>query len=155
MKEINIKNTDFTLWEIKFEFSIYYNSDEFSFEEAKKDFFKKLGTNAQEEKEDMLFEEIFLSTEIVYYACDSGHGSNIITDCINALKEDSPGYNHSEYQYTWNKLDYNDYIDSDEIKWALHLSSNNQISYSKGVLSGDCLLLVWDDCSCDQCENEI
>ena len=35
MKEINIKNTDFTLWEIKFEFSIYYNSDEFSFEGLK------------------------------------------------------------------------------------------------------------------------
>ena len=30
-----------------------------------------------------------------------------------------------------------------------------QIKYKDGILSGDCLLLVWDDCNCDQCENEL
>ena len=40
MQRKNIKSTDFTLWEIEFEISKNYDSDKFSFEEAKKDFLK-------------------------------------------------------------------------------------------------------------------
>ena len=38
MQEIKIEKTDFTLWEIEFEISNNYDLDNFSFEEAKKDF---------------------------------------------------------------------------------------------------------------------
>ena len=75
--------------------------------------------------------------------------------CLNALKKDSPGFNEMDYEYRWNKLDYNDYLDEQYISWALDISSYGQIEYKDGILSGDCLLLVWDDCNCDQCENEL
>ena len=42
MQKKNIKSTDFTLWEIEFEISKSYNRDDFSFEDAKKDFEQKL-----------------------------------------------------------------------------------------------------------------
>jgi hypothetical protein len=156
MKEINIEKTDFTLWEIEFEISKKYDSNKFSFEEAKKDFYEKIGveaTNISEEEEFERFE--YLTTEIQYFACDSGHGGNIINDCLNALKEDSPGFGETEWEYSWNKRDYKDYLHEPYIQWALDISSYGQIKIKDGVLSGDCLLLVWDECNCDQCENEL
>lgn len=155
MQEVNIEKTDFTLWEIEFEFTNSYDREKFTFEQARKDFFEKVGVDALEDEDDKLFSEIVLSTEIIYYSCDSGHGSNIINDCLNALKKDSPGFNEMDYEYRWNKLDYNDYLDEQYISWALDISSYGQIEYKDGILSGDCLLLVWDDCNCDQCENEL
>lgn len=154
MQEIKIEKTDFTLWEIEFEISNNYDLDNFSFEEAKKDFYEKIGIDAYEEKED--FERFeCLTTEIQYFACDCGHGGNIINDCLNALKEDSPGIGEMDYEYSWNKRNYKDYLEEPYISWALEISSYGQIKIKDGILSGDCLLLVWDDCSCDQCENKI
>lgn len=53
-----------------------------------------------------MLDDIILTTEIQYFVCDSGHGGNIINDCINALKEDSPGYSEMEFEYRWNKLEH-------------------------------------------------
>jgi hypothetical protein len=79
MQEINIEKTDFTLWEIEFEISKKYDSNKFSFEEAKKDFYEKIGVECGEEQED--FERFeYLTAEIQYFACDCGHGGNIIND---------------------------------------------------------------------------
>ena len=156
MQKIKIEKTNFTLWEIEFEISKKYDSNKFSFEEAKKDFYEKIGveaTNISEEEEFERFE--YLTTEIQYFACDSGHGGNIINDCLNALKEDSPGFGETEWEYSWNKRDYKDYLHEPYIQWALDISSYGQIKIKDGVLSGDCLLLVWDECNCDQCENEL
>ena len=88
-------------------------------------------------------DDIILTTEIQYFACDSGHGGK-----INALKEDSPGYSEMEFEYRWNKLDYKDYINEPDLKsnieWALKLSSYDQIIFKDGYLIGDDLSLVWD-----------
>ena len=43
MQKKNIKSTDFTLWEIEFEISKFYNRDDYTFDDAKKDFEEKLG----------------------------------------------------------------------------------------------------------------
>ena len=48
--------------------------DDYSFEDAKKDFEEKLGVESLEDDDDEIFSEIVLTTEIQYYACDSGHG---------------------------------------------------------------------------------
>ena len=149
MQRKNIKSTDFTLWEIEFEISKNYDSDKFSFEEAKKDFSEKIGDVNVEEEDFELFE--CLTTEIQYFACDSGHGGNIINDCLNALKEDSPGFGEMDYEYRWNKRDYKDYLDEPYIQWALDISSYGQIKIENEILIGDCLGLVWDDCKCDAC----
>ena len=152
MQEVNIEKTDFTLWEIEFEISKKYDSNKFSFEEAKQDFYEKIGVVSVDEED---FERSeYLTTEIQYFACDCGHGGNIINDCLNALKEDSIGFGEMDYEYRWNKRNYKDYLDEEYISWALDISSYGQIKYKDGILSGDCLLLVWDDCNCDQCENE-
>ena len=151
MQKKNIKSTDFTLWEIEFEISKYYNRDDYSFEDAKKDFEEKLGVEIIEEDDDEISSEIVLTTEIQYYACDSGHGGNIINDCLNALKEDSPGFSECEYEYRWIKLDYNHFLDEPYISWAIELSSYGNIKYNDGILIGDCLGLVWDDCECEAC----
>ena len=84
MQEVNIEKTDFTLWEIEFEISKKYDSNKFSFEEAKQDFYEKIGVVSVDEED---FERSeYLTTEIQYFACDCGHGGNIINDCLNALK---------------------------------------------------------------------
>ena len=92
-----------------------------------------------------------LTTEIQYFACDSGHGGNIINDCLNALKEDSPGFGEMDYEYRWNKRDYKDYLDEPYIQWALDISSYGQIKIENEILIGGCLGLVWDDCKCENC----
>jgi len=56
-----------------------------------------------------------------------------------------------DYEYRWNKRDYKDYLDEPYIQWALDISSYDQIKIKDGVLSGDCLGLVWDDCECENC----
>jgi len=52
MQKKNIKSTDFTLWEIEFEISKSYNRDDYSFDDAKKDFEEKLGVDILEEDDD-------------------------------------------------------------------------------------------------------
>lgn len=152
MQKKNIKSTDFTLWEIEFEITISYDKYKFTLEEAKQDFVTKIG--AEGEHDEILgkaFDEIILTTEIQYFACDSGHGGNIINDCLNALREDSPGFNEADYEYRWTKLDYMHYINEPYISWALEISSYGQITYDNEILSGKCLGLIWDGCECENC----
>ena len=40
-------------------------------------------------------------------------------------------------------------------KYSIGKRHLTNLKYKDGILSGDCLLLVWDDCNCDQCENEL
>ena len=103
---------------------------------------KNLGLRQLRKMTMKYFLEIVLTTEIQYYACDSGHGGNIINDCLNALKEDSPGFSECEYEYRWIKLDYNHFLDETYISWAIELSSYGNIKYNDGILVGDCLGLV-------------
>jgi hypothetical protein len=95
-----------------------------------------------------MLDDIVLTTEIQYFACDSGHGGNIVNDCINALKEDSPGYGEMEFEYRWNKLEHKNYINEPDMKnyieWALKLSSYGEIIFEDGYLIGDDLSLIWD-----------
>ena len=65
MQEVNIEKTDFTLWEIEFEISKKYDSNKFSFEEAKQDFYEKIGVVSVDEED---FERSeYLTTEIQYF----------------------------------------------------------------------------------------
>lgn len=146
--KIHISETNFTLWEVEFEITNSYDRKIFSFEDARKDFYDKIGLNALEESDGDMLDDIILTTEIQYFACDSGHGGNIINDCINALKEDSPGYGEMEFEYRWNKLEHKNFMNDPDIKsnieWALKLSSNGAITFEDGYLIGDDLSLVWD-----------
>jgi len=42
-------------------------------------------------------------------------------------------------------------MDEPYISWALELSSYGYIKYRNGILIGDCLGLVWDNCECQAC----
>lgn len=146
--KIHISETNFTLWEVEFEITNSYDREKFSFEDARKDFYDKIALNALEESDDDMLDDIILTTEIQYFACDSGHGGNIINDCINALKEDSPGYGEMEFEYRWNKLEHKNFLNDPDMKsyieWALKLSSYGEITFEDGYLIGDDLSLVWD-----------
>ena len=142
--QIHIDDSDFTLWEVSFEISKNYEEEEYSFEEAKLDFLEKVGSDALEEEEDIDPSSFILTTEIQYYACDSGHGGNIINDCLLALKEDSPGYNDFDYDYKWNKLNYKDFPSGEEINIALDISTQKEVYFKEGYLIGEDLSIVWD-----------
>lgn len=143
--QIHIDDTDFTLWEVAFEISNTYEGGDCSFDEAKLDFLEKVGVEAVEEEEDVDPSNFTLTTEIQYYACDSGHGSNIINDCLEALKEDSPGFNDLDYEYKWNKLDYKTLKSGEEINMALDLSTQKEIEYKDGFLIGGDLSVIWEE----------
>ena len=140
--QILIDESDFTLWEVEFSVSMNFSKGKYSFEEARKDFIAKVGTNPLEEEEDDFESDIFLSAEIQYYACDSGFGGNIINDCLVALQDDTPGFDEIDYEYRWTKLDYKNFLDEPFISWALELSSYGEIIYDNGFLIGDDLSLV-------------
>ena len=146
--KIHISESNFTLWEVEFVLTNSYDREKFSLEDARKDFYDKIGLNALEDSDDDMLDDIVLTTEIQYFACDSGHGGNIVNDCINALKEDSPGYGEMEFEYRWNKLEHKNYINEPDMKnyieWALKLSSYGEIIFEDGYLIGDDLSLIWD-----------
>lgn len=142
--KLHIDKSDFTLWEIEFEISNNYDREYFTFKEARKDFFEKIGVNPIEEEDDESNSEIFLSTEIQYFACDSGHGGNIINDCLVALKKDSPGYEEMDFEYRWEKLNYKNHLNESYLDWALEISSNGQIILQNEFLIGEDLSLIWD-----------
>ena len=143
--KLPIDESDFTLWEVEFEIFISYDKEDYTFVAARKDFLSKVGTNSLEEEEDDFGAEIYLSTEIQYYACDSGYGGNIINDCLNALRDEAPGFNDIDYEYRWSKLDYKDFLNEPFIDWALELSSYGEIIYKDGFLIGEDLSLVLNE----------
>jgi hypothetical protein len=143
--KIPINESNFTLWEVEFEISMSYDKENYTFEEAQNDFLSKVGTSPIEEEEDSYETEINLSTEIQYYACDSGDGGNIINDCLNALRDDTPGFNDIDYEYRWKKLDYKDFLDEPFIEWALEISSYGEIIHKDGFLIGYDLSLVLNE----------
>ena len=151
MMQLEILKSDFTLWEVEFRIFKSYDRKSFTNIQALKHFKQITGVDHLEfddEEED----HINLSVEIQYFACDSGHGGNIINDCLIALQEDSPSImNEADYEYSWRKLDYLNFLNSEEINYALEVSSFNEIQYKNKILSGNCLGLVWNDCNCENC----
>jgi hypothetical protein len=151
MQSKHINQTDFTLWEVEFSIVLSYDRDDFTFQEAKEDFKQKVGIEALEEEDDETMPELLLTTEIQYYACDSGHGGNIINDCLIALQEDCPGFDEIDYEYEWRRLDYEEYLNEPYISWALDISSYGDIKINDEILRGECLGLVWQNCQCENC----
>ena len=54
--------------------------------------------------------------EFSYYAFDSGHGGNIVNDCLIAIEEDGVQMDKfPDYEYRWNKIEscpgYTDYLE--------------------------------------------
>jgi len=151
MIQLEILKSDFTLWEVEFRIFKSYDRKIFTAKQALKHFKKITGVDPFE-FEDEGEDHINLSVEIQYYACDTGHGGNIINDCLIALKEDSQGImEEADYDYSWTKLDYMNFLNSEEINYALEISSFGDIQYGNKILRGKCLGLVWNDCSCDNC----
>lgn len=140
--QIPIGLSDFTLWQVEFDLIASYNRDEYSFEEARLDFIEKHGLEPLNDEDDESNSEIVLYTDVLYYACDSGHGSNIVDDCISALSNDSKDFDSLEYEYKWKKLDWKKYLNDPAITMALEISSGGRIEFKDGMLIGSNLSLI-------------
>jgi|TARA_B100001971_G_C17859589_1_gene367658 hypothetical protein len=152
LQKVKLSETKLTLWEVEFTFHQFYDKNDYTPEEAKKHFMSiadNLEPHEFEENSDESDENWYLSTEFCYYACDSGHGGNIINDCLVAMSDDGIQIDQIEdYDYKWNKLD----ISHDQEYLPMGLSTyGNDIKFEDGFLIGECLSEFIDNCSCKDC----
>ena len=150
--KIDLDSTNFTLWEVSFTVNKSYKREEFSFDDGYENF-ESICDGIAPDQEDEDFEEDddwYFSAEFSYYACDSGHGDNIITDCLTAMSDDGiKSENFDEIEHSWRKLDL--VHDAEYIPMALSTYGNDDIKVENGKLIGVCLYEFVDDCTCSSC----
>ena len=134
--EIPISSTNFTLWKVTFSVWKTYERNKFSYDDAYENFESICdGVVPDQFEEDFdEDEDWYFSADFSYYACDSGHGSNIVNDCIASMNDD--GINESnfdEWEYRWNQQSIEG--NEDWIPSAL-ASFNENIKFENGKLIG-------------------
>ena len=152
LQKVKLIETKLVLWEVEFTFHQFYDKNSFSPQEAVENF-KSITDGLEpydfEENEDDSDDNWYLTTEVSYYACDSGHGANIVNDCLVAMADDGIKLDEIEdYDYQWNKLDIS--INQEYIQMGLSTYSN-EITYEDGFLVGTCFSEFIDNCSCKEC----
>jgi len=158
LQKIKLSETQLTLWEVEFTVDKSYDKKNYTAEEARKHF-KSIADNLEpdefEENSDKSDEDWYLFATFSYYACDGGHGGNIINDCLVAMSDDGIRFGkvHStdkfdDYEYKWHKLDISH--DQEYIPMGLSTYGNN-LKVEDGFLIGECLSEFIDNCSCKDC----
>jgi|TARA_A200000113_G_scaffold44327_1_gene35860 hypothetical protein len=149
----HISETEYCMWEVEFRLYKSYKNEIFSFKEAENDFNAKIGISWLEHDEEVIDGEFVLSGEFQYYACDSGHGGNIINDCLVAMREDGVDLSlFDDYDYEWSKIDLQSRPEYEEnIQMSLSVSSLHDIKYHKPYFIGECLGIILDNCDCSNC----
>ena len=147
LQKIKLSEANITLWRVTFNISKFYNKNDYTLNKARRHFMSLVDEEGGEDYTEESDDDWYLSTEFSYYACDSGHGGNIINDCLNAIREDGIEMDEfPDYEYQWNKIESSqDYQE--------HLSYGLS-TYGRGIkieddfLLGECLSEFIDNCSC-------
>lgn len=150
LQKVKLSDTEFTLWGVEFTIYKSYDKKTFTAEQAKEHFIS-LSDNLEpyDFEDDSEDDYWYLTTDFCYYACDSGHGGNIINDCLNAIFDDGIKMNQLDYEYKWNKLDISH--DHEYIPMALS-TYGNDLKLEEEFLIGECLSEFIDNCSCVNCK---
>ena len=150
LQKVKLSDTEFTLWEVEFTISKSYDKKTFTAEQAK-EHFTSISDNLEPSdfEDDSEDDSWYLFTEVCYYSCDSGHGANIINDCLIAMSDDGIQMNQLDYEYKWNKLD----ISHDHEYLPMALSTyGNDLKIEEEFLIGECLAEFIENCSCENCK---
>jgi len=149
--KVKLDKSDLTLWEVIFKCYKSYKKNEIELEEAKKQFLELTQIDEPSIESSESNSTWDFSTEFSYYSCDGGHGSNIINDCIMAMREDGIDVDKlDDYDYNWNKLDLHN--DKEYIQMGLS-TSHSDIDFDGEYLIGECLIEFIEDCPCSNCIN--
>ena len=150
LQKVKLSDTKFTLWEVEFTISKSYDKKTFTAEQARENFMS-ISDNLEpfDFEDDSEDDSWYLFTEVCYYACDSGHGANIINDCLTAMSDDGIQMNQLDYEYKWNKLDISH--DHEYIPMALS-TYGNDLKIEEEFLIGECLAEFIENCSCENCK---
>ena len=152
VQKIHIDDSDFVLWEVEFQVSKIYDRNNFTFKKALEHFQMALDIQLDDDPPEN-DEDIFLSCEFQYYACDNGHGSNIINDCLVAMKDDGINLDGFEYEVHWLKLDHKESENKDFIPMALSVSYYD-IKFDDPYFIGECLAGISSHCPCNNCQDD-
>ncbi len=152
VQKIHIDDSDFVLWEVEFQVSKIYDRNNFTFKKALEHFQMALNIQLDDDPPEN-DEDIYLSCEFQYYAFDNGHGSNIINDCLVAMKDDGINLDGFEYEVHWLKLDHKKSENKDFIPMALSVSYYD-IKFDDPYFIGECLAGISSHCPCDNCQDD-
>jgi hypothetical protein len=137
LQKLKLSDASIVLWEVTFEIAKDYDKKKYTFNEAQEHFCTISDGGGQDEFEEDLDdsdESWYFSDEFSYYCCDSGHGGNIINDCLIAISEDGINMDEFDWQYRWRKIDSSDQGYHDYLKMGL-------ATYSKNIkLQGDVII---------------
>ena len=147
LMQVKLSEAKIVLWKVTFEIRKDYDKKQFTFVEAKEHFYSKsdgIGPDETQEELDHTDESWYLSTEFSYYNCDSGHGANIINDCLIAIKEDGIEMDQFDWEYRWQKIESSDEGYYDLLKMGLSTYSKN-IKLQGEIIVGENLSEFVDD----------